>query len=256
MKTMHDPTARFSTKVENYRKYRPSYPAAIIETIREDCGLMPDSIIADVGSGTGLLTELFLKNGNTVFGVEPNEAMRAAGESYLHAYTRFTSIAASAEATTLPSMSVDFITAGQAFHWFDVAKTRAEFMRILKPHGWAALVWNHWETTGSELLASYERLLQTFGTDYREVNNRVDATSINAFYGSDAYTSKTFKSNQVFDPAGLRGRLLSSSFVPEPGHPNYEPMLEELARLFYRHAVAGRVTFDYDTKLYYGRLSS
>lgn len=252
---MHNSIERFSTKVENYRKYRPSYPAAIIETLRDECGLTPDSIIADVGSGTGLLTELFLKNGNRVFGVEPNERMREAGEAYLRSYTSFASIAAAAEATTLPDGSIDFVTAGQAFHWFDVANARAEFRRILKPNGWAALVWNHWQTTESELLAGYERLLQIFGTDYREVNNRVDETSIAAFYGGDAYTSKKFKAQQVFDFEGLRGRLLSSSYVPEPDHPNHAPMLDELARLFARHALEGRVTFDYDTKLYYGRLN-
>src|SRR6476469_8499971 len=139
---MQDSTKRFSSRVENYIKYRPSYPPTVIDILTEHCQLTPAAVMADIGSGTGLLTELFLKHGNRVFGVEPNRAMREAGERLLAGYSNFTSVDGVAEATTLPDHSVAFVTAGQAFHWFDVAKTRQEFIRILQPQGWAVLVWN------------------------------------------------------------------------------------------------------------------
>ena len=139
---MPDPTQRFSNRVENYRRYRPGYPPAILDLLAAKCGLSQTSVAADVGSGTGILTKLLLKSGGRIFGVEPNPEMRAAGERDLNHHLNFTSVAGTAEATTLPDHSVDLITAGQAFHWFDRDKTRAEFLRILRPGGWVVLIWN------------------------------------------------------------------------------------------------------------------
>src|SRR5213595_654680 len=133
---MSDPTKRFSNRVENYIKYRPGYPDAVIDLLTEECRLTQQSIIADIGSGTGILSELFLKNGNSVFAIEPNAAMRRTAEDLLRKHPKFTSIDAAAEATTLDIASVDFVTAAQAFHWFDRKNARKEFARILKPEGW------------------------------------------------------------------------------------------------------------------------
>lgn len=116
---MQDSTQRFSTRVANYIKYRPLYPPAVLETLGQRCGLTDRSIIADVGSGTGILAEMFLRNGNTVYGVEPNREMREAGERLLVDYPNFHSIDGTAEATALEDGNVDFVTAGQAFHWFN-----------------------------------------------------------------------------------------------------------------------------------------
>ncbi len=124
---MSNATQRFSSRVENYVKYRPHYPQEIINYLKETCQLTPESIVTDIGSGTGFLTELFLQNGNCVCGVEPNQQMREAGKRFLKDYPRFTSVAGTAEETTLPIASVDFIVAGQAFHWFDREKTKTEF---------------------------------------------------------------------------------------------------------------------------------
>ncbi len=140
--TFADSKNRFSSRVADYLRYRPHYPVGVLELLREHSGLSPAHAIADIGSGTGFLAELFLKNGNVVFGVEPNKEMREAGEEYLAAYPRFTSINASAEATTLSAASIDFVAAGQAFHWFAPEATRREFVRILRPDGWVAIVWN------------------------------------------------------------------------------------------------------------------
>ena len=253
---MIDPTARFSRKVENYVQYRPGYPPAVLELLKTDCGLAAHSVIADVGSGTGLLAALFLKNGNRVFGVEPNREMREAGERRLAHCSNFTSVAATAEATTLPGHSVDFVTAGQAFHWFDAKQAKAEFRRILKPGGWVALVWNTRRQERSAFLGDYEALLMQYGTDYETVAAKETGEDvISAFFYPDDFQRKTFENVQVFDFEGLKGRLLSASYAPEPGHSSYEPMIQELRAVFSAHNVNGKVTFEYEPEVYYGHLS-
>jgi SAM-dependent methyltransferase len=254
---MADPTRRFSSRVENYVKYRPSYPPAVIDLLRGECGLRAESIVADVGSGTGILSELFLKNGNRVFGVEPNREMRAAGERLLGEYAAFTSVDGTAEATTLPHHSCDFVTAGQAFHWFDRGRARAEFARILRPGGWVVLVWNDRRLGTTPFLEAYERLLQSYALDYAAVNHKqIDDAVIGAFFAPGSFKVATFENRQVFGFDGLKGRLLSSSYTPEPSHPNYTPMLDELRAIFAAHQAGGTVAFDYDTLVYYGRLAA
>jgi SAM-dependent methyltransferase len=253
---MTDATQRFSSRVENYIKFRPGYPNGVVETLRSECGLTADSIVADVGSGTGILTEMFLRNGNAVYGVEPNREMREAAERLLRDYPRFRSVAAQAEETTLDDDSVDFVTAGQAFHWFDREKTRREFARILRPHGWIALIWNERVTTTTPFLVAYEQLLKDYSTDYEQVDHRrIDDDVIRAFFGSDDFRLKQFKNAQVFDYEGVKGRLLSSSYAPEEGRPNYQPMIAELERIFQTYKDEGRVVFEYVTQMYYGQLN-
>lgn len=251
-----DPTQRFTTRVENYVKYRPGYPKAILALLRRQCGLTPASVVADIGSGTGLSARLFLANGNRVYGVEPNREMREAGEKYLAAYPRFVSVAAPAEATTLEDASMEFVVAGQAFHWFNPEKARAEFARILKPAGWVVLMWNERRVTDTLFLRNYERLLKTYSPDYAEVDHRrIDAAALGAFFGRSGYQVARFRNEQRFDFDGVRGRLLSSSYAPEVDHPNHALMLAELRRIFDAYNRGGFVTFAYDANVYYGHLS-
>ncbi len=251
-----DSTKRFSNRVENYIKYRPGYPNDVIETLRSECGLTSDSIIADVGSGTGILTEMFLRNGNLVYGIEPNTEMREAAERLLKDYPQFRSVAAQAEETRLGAASVDFVTAGQAFHWFDRKKAGEEFTRILKPQGWVALIWNERVTKSTPFLVAYEQLLKDYSTDYEQVDHRrIDEVVIRDFFASPDFRLKQFKNLQVFDYEGVKGRLLSSSYAPEEGHPNYQPMIEELERIFQTYQDEGRIVFEYVTQMYYGQLS-
>src|SRR5262245_40492972 len=253
---MNDVTQRFSSRVDNYIKYRPGYPNEIIETLRSECGLNADSIIADIGSGTGILAEMFLKNGNEVYGVEPNREMREAGERLLKDYPRFHSRPARAEETTLLDQSVDFITAGQSFHWFDREKCRMEFARIIKPIGWIALIWNERVTNTTPFLVAYEQLLKEYSTDYEKIDHRqLNDDVIRDFFGSDRFRLKQFNNSQVFDYEGVKGRLLSSSYAPEAGHPSHEPMLAELERIFQSYQDDGKVVFEYVTQMYYGQLS-
>jgi SAM-dependent methyltransferase len=255
MASSADPKKRFSSRVENYVKYRPGYPVEVLALLKERCGLSPESVVADIGSGTGLLARLFLDLGCRLYGVEPNGEMRAAGEHFLAGYPRFTSVDASAEETGLPDHSMDFVTAGQAFHWFDLSRTRGEFARILKPDGWVVLVWNERRIDTTPFLRAYEQLLLTYGTDYNATNHRhFDEEVIRAFYGGDRMKIESFENIQWFDLQSLRGRLLSSSYVPDAGQPGYEPMLSELDHIFQEYQSGGQVGFAYDTRVYYGQL--
>jgi SAM-dependent methyltransferase len=247
-------TSRFSDRVENYVRYRPGYPAEVVDVLRSDCGLQPKHVIADIASGTGIWTRMLLENGNPVFGVEPNADMRRAGERLLSDFPSFTSIAGTAEATTMPDAGVDFVTAAQAAHWFDRVAARREFVRILKPGGWLVLLWNERLTDSTPFLRDYEQLLLTYGTDYGEVRHERTTDAVNEFFDPVPYEERTFPMRQEFDYEGLEGRLLSSSYAPGPRHLKHEAMLRDLRRIFDVHADGGRVSFEYKTRVYFGRL--
>lgn len=248
-------TSRFSDRVENYVRYRPGYPPEILPMLARECGLTGSSVIADVASGTGIWTKVPLENGNPVLGVEPNAEMRQAGEQFLAGFANFTTIAGSAEATTLADASVDFVTAAQAGHWFDRGRARQEFVRILKPDGWLVLLWNERVTDSTPFLRAYEQLLLEYGTDYAEVRHERTTESVNEFFDPAPFEERVFDMRQEFDYAGLEGRLLSSSYAPGPGHPKHLPMLKVLRGLFDAHASRGLVGFDYKTRVYFGRLT-
>lgn len=252
-----DSTQRFTRRVEDYVRYRPSYPPEVFETLRAENVLREGDVVADIGSGTGILSEGFLRAGHRVFGVEPNTEMRAAGErGLLPAYgEQFTSVPATAEATTLPDASVDLVAAGQAFHWFDPVRAREEFVRILRPGGAVALVWNERQRGATPFLVGYDQLLRTHGTDYLAVRDSYPTPErVRAFVGSEDFGSARFPNGQAFDFAGLRGRTFSSSYTPAPDSPGYGPMLEAMRVLFDEHQVNGEVRFAYDTVLYWAGL--
>jgi SAM-dependent methyltransferase len=244
-----DPTERFSSRVEDYLRYRPSYPAEVIAFLERQCGLTAQSRVADIGSGTGLLAELFLRFGCEVYGVEPNAEMRAAGQRLLAGWPRFHSVAGRAEATTLPERSADFVSAGQAFHWFSPDAARSEFQRILTPQGWVALVWN--ERLGSPgFNAGYEDLVTRYGPEHPHA----ETSEMDHFFGEHGWRLAQFPNQQNFGREGLRGRFLSSSYAPLPGAANYQPSMQELDRLFDEFQRDGRVTLLYTTEVYIGRL--
>jgi len=248
--TSSDPTGRFSSRVADYRRFRPGYPPALLDFLAQTCALSPRSVIADIGSGTGLLSQLFLENGNMVYGVEPNAEMRAAGEQMLGDYPQFVSVAARAEATTLPAASVDFVTAGQAFHWFDHDAARREFCRILRPGGWVALVWNDRQEETTPFLREYEQLLRTWCPDYAGVTHKeIGLADLQRLFGPNVRQA-SFTNGQRLDLAGVTGRLLSSSYAPLAGDPNHAPLLAGLAAAFERHSRDGAVDFLYAATLY------
>jgi SAM-dependent methyltransferase len=248
-----DPKERFSSRVENYARFRPGYPAEVVEVLRQQCGLTPDSVVADIASGTGIFTRLLLENGNRVFGAEPNADMRKAGEEYLAQYPNFISINGTAENTGLPFHSVDLVTAAQAAHWFDREKALLEFRRILKPSGYVALLWNDRRLEASAFDRDYEQMVLQYGTDYTDVKRFGKAAD--QFFASFNCKVRTLPNFQDFDYAALEGRLLSSSYAPQAGHPSYVPMLAELRTIFDAYQSGGKIRMEYDTKLYFARLA-
>lgn len=249
-----DPTTRFSDRVADYVRHRPGYPAQVVSVLEQHGGLRRGQTIADVGSGTGKLTEPLLAAGYRVIGVEPNAEMRLAGDELLRGYPMFSSVAGKAEATTLADQSVDAVTAGQAFHWFETGPARAEFARIVRPPGLVALIWNDRATTTSPFLADYERLLKTHCPDYEKVSSKwADEPRIRAFFAPAAVGIHRFPNQQLLDFEGLRGRLMSSSYAPKDG-PLHGPMMAELRRVFEVHQQSGRVCVEYETNVFLGFL--
>ncbi|KAA3596572.1 MAG: class I SAM-dependent methyltransferase [Calditrichaeota bacterium] len=248
-------TQRFSDRVENYIKFRPSYPTEILDFLSSKLGFSKSSLVADIGSGTGLLTKIFLENGNSVFAVEPNKEMREAGEKILSEFTNLKSIDGTAEVTTLAEKSIDFVVAGQAFHWFEIVKTKAEFKRILKPNGFVVLVWNK-RRNDKPFLVEYEKLIQEFAVDYEKIKHTSadKGKEVQEFFGGEKLNVKTFDNFQEFDFEGLKGRLLSSSYAPNENHPNHKPMIQALKQLFKQFQQNGQIRIDYKTNVFWGRV--
>jgi len=237
--------------VQDYERARPGYPPEVLSHLARVCGLLPRHIFADIGSGTGMLSEMFLKNGNAVYGVEPNAAMRAAAERNLSGFPNFHSVNGAAEATTLPSGCADFVTAATAFHWFDREAARVEFARILRPGGWVVLLWNVRRVEHDDFQRAYEDLILRFGTDYRDVKSRWGGEeSLRSFFAPAEMQQAEFPIVQQLDWEGLRGRVLSASYAPRPGDAQYGLMAARLREIFDACSAAGRVTLYYDTKMY------
>jgi SAM-dependent methyltransferase len=250
------PAERFSDRVRDYVRARPSYPAAVLDVLREETGVGPAAVVSDLGSGTGISSALFLAAGYEVYAVEPNAAMREAAEAMHAGNPRFHSVAASAEETTLGSGSVDLVVAGQAFHWFDVDASRREFARILRGDRWVLLMWNTRRTEATAFLRAYEALLLEHGTDYGEVDHRrVHGAALRSVFEDGRFVRRVLPNVQLLDLDGLRARLLSSSYTPSEGDPRREPMLAALADIFAAHQQGGTVRVEYDTELYIGRVA-
>lgn len=256
MTALHS-TERFSDRVADYVRYRPDYPAAVLEWLHEEHGVTSDWQVADVGAGTGISSKLFLDAGHAVTAVEPNAAMRDAAVAWLGDRSSFTAVDGRADATGLAEASVDLVTVAQAFHWFDPESTRREFARILRPGRLAAIFWNSRRLTGTPFLEGYESLLQRYGTDYVSVAERyADDDGMRSWFGSGWRGTARFDHKQQLDFDALRGRLMSSSYAPKPGHPRHEPMLAALRDLFGRCQRDGRISFDYDTRIIVGTLQT
>jgi SAM-dependent methyltransferase len=256
-----NPATRFSDRVADYVRYRPRYPISLLTVLEEMGALAPASVVADLGSGTGISAQLLLDAGHTVYGVEPNAAMRQAAAGELGAYPRFHSLDGTAEATTLDDHSVDLVFAAQAFHWFDVEACRQEWRRILRPaetgRDWVALVWNSRRTDTTPFLKEYEALLHEYGTDYGAVNHQdLDYEALRSLFTPESYQRRSLENHQELDREGFFGRVFSSSYTPAADHPGRGAMEEALDRLFVRHAVEGVVRLEYEVEIHGGRLAA
>jgi ubiquinone/menaquinone biosynthesis C-methylase UbiE len=244
---------RFSDRVENYVKYRPGYPPQVLELFRSEMDLHENSIVADIGAGTGISSKIFLENGNTVFGVEPNRAMRAAATEFLKDYTNFRIVDGTAENTNLPDDSIDFVVAAQAFHWFDTGATLPEFTRILRDKGFIALIWNERQLDTTEFLREYEKLLIEFGNDYESVRHDNLDEKIFADFFQKEFRRKTFQNAQIVGLEGLKGRIQSSSYMPSETDDRFAPMNREIERIFAKHAENGKIQILYSTNVFYAQ---
>ena len=250
-----DPTKRFSDRVDNYVKYRPTYPPEVLDYLKVECNLTTSSVIADVGAGTGIFTKLLLDKGYKVFAVEPNQPMLDAAIEQLSGNQNFNPVAGTAGATTLSDHSIDLITCAQAFHWFSNDNTRVEFNRILKPGHKAALIWNNRATNTDQFSIEYDALLKNDSVDYNKVNHQnIKDLNFKVFFKDGNYTIKKFPNVQVFDEKGLIGRAFSSSYVPPQGTEAGEQFLGLLKELFAKCNVDGKVSFHYQTEIYLGEV--
>ena len=252
-----NPTDRFTGRVESYRRFRPTYPPAIVDLLRRECALNSGSTIADIAAGTGILTELLLAEGFTVTAIEPNEEMRAACATLELQFPRLQVRSGTAEATGLPNHSTDFITVAQAMHWFDLEKSRAEFQRILKPGGWCAVIYNHRRRSGDAFHDSYEQLLRDYGIDYHHVQRQhLPADRLAAFFAPSEMNRAAFPNPQSLNREALEGRILSSSYMPQPGQTYFEAMRAAIDRLFSENERNGEVTLQQDCLVSYSRFSN
>ena len=251
-----DATTRFSDRVANYVRYRPSYPPDMVDSLVAEVGLDSDSLVADIGAGTGIFSQLLLERGLGVVAVEPNDEMRAAADSMLDHFTRYHSVPGQSETTGLESNSVDLVTAAQAFHWFEQGPARAEFRRILKPGGSVALVWNE-RILGTPFQDDYEEVLLNYTNDYGKINHtNITAKEIEAFFSPGRVRELQFNNAQHVDRNGLLGRVESASYCPKPGTPGYEELVDALYCLFDKYQENGVVTLSYLTRLFLGHLES
>jgi SAM-dependent methyltransferase len=247
-------TGRFSNRVADYVKYRPGYPAAIVNYLQAITHLQAGGVVADIGSGTGISTRLFLDHGYQVYAVEPNKEMREKADELLQGMPGFTSVNGTAEASTLKNNCADLIVAGQAFHWFDRPKTKTEWLRIAKEGAFAAIIFNERQVT-SPFEIAYEQLLQEYGTDYKQIDHRnISDADLRTFYLPAPSEVKVFHNEQIFDFDGVKGRMLSSSYSPTPDSPVFPTLIARLQQIFDQHQIGGKIKFDYATKVYTGQL--
>lgn len=247
-------SSRFDNRVENYVRYRPHYPTEILNLFRDEMNLQTSSVVADIGSGTGISAKLFLENGNQVIGIEPNQLMRQASKVYLAEFTNFTVTDGTAENTTLADRSVDFIIAAQAFHWFSNIDAVKEFRRILRHDGYIGLIWNERQLDSNDFLRKYERFLLEFGVDYQKVRHDLITKKTLANFFNKNFDSKTFENSQTLDFQGLLGRILSSSYMPSEKDPRFAAMRKSLKQLFAEHAERGKISILYNTNIFYTKL--
>jgi len=265
-KSKLNPSTRFSTRADNYCKYRPRYPLKILSYLKNEHNLTSSNTIADIGSGTGFLSKIFLDNGNDVYGVEPNDEMRHKGEQFLKEYDKFHSISGKAEFTTLKKHSIDLVVIGQAYHWFNPNISKMELIRILKKSSFdrltnCVLVWNT-RKTDDNFNQNLEQVMKTFSIDYAEVKNNLNrvrslfgVSSKFIFFNDIVFKRKVFSNHQLLSFEGLLGRICSSSYMIDEEHRKYNELKDEVFNLFNSYQKNNFVTIKYDLEVFTGLIT-
>lgn len=245
----------FSGDVADYAKYRPSYPPKITQYMKKEFKLSNDHCVADIGSGTGLSSKLFLKFGCTVYGVEPDPAMRTVAEKKLAEFEAFTSIDGTAHDTHLPAHSVDFVVSAQAFQWFDQDMVKPEFKRILRPNGYCVLLWNQHPFKGSAMAKEFDQLLHQYLPEFTQATRRDSIDEqLTGFFDQD-FQRERFKNYHVMNFETFLGWTKSYAFNLRPEAPGYNDLMQSLRKLYEKYNDNGHVTFEYFTHIYVGRFA-
>lgn len=244
----------FTGKADDYSRYRPGYPLKLIGVLENEINFDSTKDVADIASGTGMLTKLFLQNENLVFGVEPNDDMRQTAEKGLSKFYNFISVKGTAEKTNLADGSVDIITVAQAYHWFESEKTKAEFKRIIRKNGYAVLIWNILRKNYNGFHKAYVKFLEKLSPEnYLRHIEGSSEENIKSFFDGFKFSSKSIDNQQILDWKGLRGNLFSISFFPkEEGR--QKKAIDDLKKIFDDYNINEKVILEYSTKIYYGKI--
>ena len=247
-------TDKFSGKAQHYDVGRPSYAPELIDLFYSHYHLTPQSVIADIGSGTGKFTEQLLKKGSYVYAVEPNEDMRTVAATKLHQYNRVKIINGSDAATTLADESVDGITVAQAFHWFDPTAFKSECRRILKKDGTVFLIWNMRDEDAPINEETYT-IFKQYCPNFYGFSGGVqkDNRAISAFF-NEQYVVEKRPNPLYYSKETFLQRCLSASYALKEEDANYEEFINALGRLFETFAVDGVVEVPNDSVAYIGKL--
>lgn len=247
-----DSTEKFNGIANEYAQSRPDYAAEFIDCLFDKYGFSASSVIADIGSGTGKFAKQLLDKECKVICVEPNTDMRFAAEKDLCKYPNFKSVEGSAENTILPDNSVDYITAAQAFHWFNTKKFKAECSRIIKPKGQAFLVWN---TRNNDALINQElyRVYSEYCPDFKGFSGgtKPHDNRIKEFF-DNKYEYITFDNPLYYDREKFINRSLSGSYSLKKGDYNFSLYIEEISKIFDKFEVDGIVKIENNTVAYVG----
>jgi SAM-dependent methyltransferase len=246
---------KFTGRASVYKKYRPDYPEEYIDYLAEYNTLGPQSVIADIGSGTGVLSRQLLDKGFSVLCVEPNDDMRSTAEAELGNYPGFTSVNGAAEHTGLAGGCADLITAAQAFHWFDKGLFKAECKRLLKEGANVALVWNSRDETSAFVRANAD-IMKRFCPLFYGFSGGIDEAPevFEAFFENGSFDCRVFRNDLQYDLDGFIGRTLSASYALNEGSPGYKGFIAALTELFEKYSRGGRVTMPNTTRSYIGKV--
>lgn len=247
---------KFSGKATHYDYARPAYAESLLNTLYSDYGFSPQSVIADIGSGTGIFTEQLLKRGNKVYGVEPNTDMRKAGEERLKGYQNFVSVNGDAANTKLLNTSIDIITVAQALHWFPLEEFSKECKRILKPNGQVVIVYN--QRCNDFINKDVDAVVARY-CDIRNASTGAAYIELKRKRINELYNGKFIeicKSNSLLmDKNKFLSYWLSRSYAPREGDVNYKLFVNDIVSVFDKYAKDGLITLKQESMAYIGKVN-